>query len=218
MTLKHNDEDVSSLMKDRSLSQIWWNLNVVGRKGVKESKQLTYVFIAIAITNSVFLWFADPDSLPRQVRFISEQGFRLTSGTLSFLLAGFVFLLNSSNSDLLLKMFRRQHEGTTLDYLRYNTFTLLALFAEYVVATLIFAVILVYGQAGGLFSVLRASVYEPIGDFASKACFFSISMLFILIVVRLKSYITNVYHFAITGLVLKFAILENEEESSKEKQ
>ena len=217
MSLKHNDEDVSSLMKDRSLSQIWWKLNVGGKKGVKESKLFKHVFLAIAITNLVFLYFADPDSLPTQVRFISEQGFRLTSGTLSFLLAGFVFLLNSSNSDLLLTMFRRKHEGTSLDYLRYNTFTLLSLFAEYVVATMVFAVIIVFGQAGGLFSVLRAAVSESLGDFASKACFFSVSMLFVFIVVRLKSFITNVYHFAITGLVLKFASLENDAESAQEK-
>jgi hypothetical protein len=217
MTLKHNDEDIASLMKDRSLSQIWWKLNFVGRKGVKDSRLLTSVIVAVAIANSVFLWFADPDSLPRQVRFISEQGFRLTSGTLSFLLAGFVFLLNSSNSDLLLKMFRRRHAETKLDYLRYNTFTLLALFAEYVVATLIFALILVYGQAGGLFSILRASVSETLGDAGSKACYFAVSMLFILIVVRLKSFITNVYHFAITGLVLKFDSLESEEKASEKK-
>ncbi len=121
-------------------------------------------------------------------------------------------MLNSSNADLLLTMFRRKHQDSQLDYLRYNTFTL---FAEYVFATFVFAIVVVFGQTGGLFSVLRNSLPVFIGDFGSKAWFFIVSMLFFLIVVRLKSFITNVYHFAVTGLVLKFAKLEREPDSTE---
>lgn len=210
-----NDEDIGTLMKDRSLARIWLDLNVFGRKGVRDSKLLTIVLGAVAIANVGYLYFADADRLPEQIRFICLHGFKLTAGTLSFLLAGFVFLLNSSNADLLLTMFRRRHKTTQLDFLRYNTFSLLSLFAEYVFATIVFSGFLIFGQSHGLFSLVRQFVGSPIGDWVVKICFFIVSMLFLLIVIRLKSFITNVYHFAMTGLVLKFAEMETANETAE---
>ncbi len=67
MQLDHNDDDIAELMKDRSLSRIWWELNCTGRKGVKESRLLKIFVVVISVANFVFLLFADPDSLPSQI-------------------------------------------------------------------------------------------------------------------------------------------------------
>ena len=204
-------EDPKTLLQDRSLLRTWWELNVDGRRGIKNSRIVCFILASLAIANVTYLYFAPAKILPDQLRLIASDGFRLTTGTMSFLLAGFIFLLSSSNADLLRIMFHQRHKPSKLDYLRYNAFSLLSLFAEFVFAAIVFACLIAFGQKNGMISMALAQLPIALHDVAIKCGFFFVSMLFILIVLRLKSFVSNVYHFAMTGLAFKIDDMDRKE-------
>jgi hypothetical protein len=207
------DKDPIELLADRSLFQIWWRLNVTGREGVKDSKAIALLLVVAVTLNFAYLiCYAETDALPEQIRYMALHGLKLATGVLSFLLAGFVFLLSASNADLLYAMYKHEHEGTRLDYLRYNTFSLLALFSEFFAASLLFGIIVVFGQPLGLLPNLLGLVPDSFRDIVLRAGYFVLSTTFLWLIFRLKSYITTIYHFAMTGLVYKFDEMRDAEQ------
>jgi hypothetical protein len=124
-----------------------------------------------------------------------------------------MFLLSASNADMLSAMFSVKHKETGLDYLRYNSFSLLALFAEFVFGAFLFSLVVVFGQPKGMLPWLVNLMPHDLYIWAIRIAFFVSSMLFILFVLRLKSFVTSIYHFAMTGLVFKFDAMAHESDT-----
>lgn len=215
---QHSVEDPESLLKDISLSKIWYRLNVKGRKGVRNSIWSATFVVLSGLASSAYAYECDAVGIPEQIRFISLHGLKLTTGVLSFLLAGFVFFLSTSHTDLLHSMFRMEEDQTGLDYLRYNTFSLMALFAEFVVGALIFALVVVFGQINGVMPYFLDFFHDSVREAVLRIGFVVTSCVFILLVLRLRTFIINYYHFSMTALVVAFDKIAEEEEKAAEEE
>ena len=209
-------EDPKHLLLDRSLLKMWWRLNVTGRNGVRNSRLIFWAIALLAVIDAFYLFWTEVSVLPEQIRTIALNGQRSLTSVLSFLLAGFMFLISMTNAELLRQMFKHREPGTQLDYLRYNTYSLLSLFAEFIFGVLFFSAIIVFGQSGGGFgkflSLLPASVHDGI----LQVAFLITSILFLFFMFRLKTFVTTVYQFAMTGLVFKFDELDALEHEESE--
>lgn len=206
-----NGEDHIDLLDDRSLFRIWKRLNWTGRRGIKESKAGWWFLCCGSICGIAQAFIVDESWISAQVAFISLHGLKLSTGILSFLLSGFVFSLSAANATLLYQLVKVRDEETKLDFLRVETFTILAQFAEFVGATFVFAFFVLFGQPGGLLGTIANYVPDSVELGLKRVALLILNCIVLLLVVRLKSFVTNFYHFAMAALVIRFDDIEEQQ-------
>lgn len=149
-------------------------------------------------------------ALANHIASLSTASFSTGIGLLGFLLAGFSFFATVGDKRLFFRMAEIPHDDSGLSYLKYNFFTFMRVFIEYLVFTIVtLGLMVAFDKESGTRQWL-ATTYgksELAGLPADKAgTAIMLSALFgslVYLLMQLKSFIFNVYHIVMTSIQLE---------------
>jgi len=218
---------LDDLLKEKNLSAIY-----------KESRKIP--FSKSNIFAGLFVWgivtyhssmTSNFDSIANQLLSLASIAFSTSIGLLGFLLAGFSFFATIFDKSLFFQMAKISHDKSGLSYLKYNFFTFMRVFCEYLVFSIISLLLIAFCQNN---SFCRQWIFDTLSNmnwhhrlrFLAAPDIFCISMIFglfcgsfVYLIMQLKSFIFNIYHVVMTNIrwSLEEAYLEQNKTSAKEK-
>jgi len=182
----------SDLTSEKSL----WDVYKLSRRILPSTFQVIFVlisFIALA-SNSLFL-SNDQSIILADLRKWSEMGFSFSITILGFLIAGFTIFATLSKPKMMLAMMDHTNKETGLPTLKYNFFAFMKVFVSYISFLVIYALIVIFGQADGFISNIVS--YLPGADCVKliiiDIVYAVVGSSFIYLLLLLKSFVFNIY-------------------------
>lgn len=195
--------DPDELSKEKSLLAI----RMAARK-IPSSRFNRGCVLAAAVLSSgyVLLTRIDPSTLAQRTRELADMGFNFTIGILGFLIAGFTVFATITKEELFQAMALVRHGPTGLSTLKYNLFAFMRVFVDYLCFCSYCVAVKIIASPGGPLSEVVGLV--PGGGEAkgwmARVGFALTVTLVIYVLIVLKSFIFNVYHFVITNVQWAF--------------
>ncbi|QJQ94824.1 MULTISPECIES: hypothetical protein [Halomonadaceae] len=189
MSYSFKDTDLTS---EKSL----WDVYKLSRRILPGKFQVFVVLGSVALLIANAMFFAREESvLLADVRKWSEMGFEFAITTLGFLIAGFTIFATLSKPKMMLAMMGHINKETGLPTLKYNFFAFMKVFIAYIAFSLVYLLIVLFGQQGGLVSnvvsVLPHS--DCIRMILIKTSYAIIGGSFVYLLMLLKSFVFNIY-------------------------
>jgi len=198
------------LLKEKNLWQIYMGCRKLPRNKFNTIGIILTFLLLLAYT----IFSPNPvNILATQVRDWADIGINFASSILGFLLAGFTISATVTKPNLLVAMSRIKHESCGLSYLKYNYFSLIEVFIYYLVFVAVCLAVKIFGAPNGLLSNIL--VYLPDQLAWVKHLIVALGLIFIgtgffYLILILKSFIFNVYHFVMTGVRWEMENIDNE--------
>lgn len=182
----------SDLTSEKSL----WDVYKLSRKMLPGRLQLFIVATVTALLAINSFILTDDDSLILEdLRKWAEVGFNFSITTLGFLIAGFTIFATLSKPKMMLAMMDHIDKETGLPTLKYNFFAFIKVFIAYIFFSLLFLVISLFGQKGGLLS--NVIDFLPSPEFTKsiiiKTFYAIVGGSFVYLLLLLKSFVFNIY-------------------------
>jgi len=192
------------LIQDLLSEKTLWDVYVASR-GIPFSKLNNAVGIGVGFLCGLQSLAVTHENAVDQLATLATLVFNTTISLLGFLLAGFTFFATVADKSLFCRMATEQHESG-LNYLKYNLFTFMRVFIEFLILCVCSLVIVLFLSNGsGLRNLMTAAEKSSllsaiqIKVFAVVA-FGIISGTFVYVLMQLKSFIFNVYHVVMTSI------------------
>lgn len=201
MTFRGND-----LFKENSLLKIF--LTSCFKLSPSRFNTATTIILFCILAGHV--WIAPKDSaIIVIVRTLVEAGLNFSASILGFLIAGFTIFATLTKPSLLIKMYETTHPESGLNYLKYNFFAFLQVFAILLFFLGVCVVVKILGVPDGAFSKLLNYLAEnnswmhqdTVKAIVVDVSYLLLGTLFFYSVVSLKSFIFNIYHVIVTSIV-----------------
>jgi len=188
------------LLAEKSLWAIWSCL----RKSIKENWFNKAFLLGWLVIVSVHAWFATTprSDLLSQCRSLLDAGIGFGSSILGFLIAGFTIFATMSRPEMLLRLASTTHKESGLSWLKYTYFGLVEVFITYLVFVISFFVLRVLTVPGGGSSALIHQLPGGDGtsDVLAKILFAVIACAWMWTLLKLKSFVFNIYHVVMAGI------------------
>jgi hypothetical protein len=144
--------------------------------------------------------------LAQRTRELAEMGFNFTIGILGFLIAGFTVFATITKEELFQAMAVVPHKPTGLSTLKYNLFSFMRVFIDYLCFCSYCVAVKILASPGGPLAEIVGGL--P-GGAVSKGWLARIGFaltitLIVYVLVVLKSFVFNVYNFVITTVQWSF--------------
>lgn len=184
--------DDSDLTSEKSL----WEVYKLSRRILPSKFQVIFVLISfIALASNSFFLSSDQGVILADLRKWSEMGFSFSITILGFLIAGFTIFATLSKPKMMLAMMDHTNKETGLPTLKYNFFAFMKVFIAYISFLVLYALIVIFGQAGGFISNVVG--YLPNGDCVKSIMinilYATVGSSFIYLLLLLKSFVFNIY-------------------------
>lgn len=191
----------ADLTKEKSLAEIYRSL----RTEVREQPSNLAIGAAwsLAMALNVFLSTARAGEIAASARALAETGISFASSILGFLLAGFTIFATLSKTDLLLALATVSKKEGGLSYLKLNYFALIEVFIHYIVFVIFCVSVRMFCVPhSGLAMLVDQLPTESNStkQWLAKIVLWLLSSAFFWIILKLKSFIFNVYHIVMTGV------------------
>jgi len=192
--------DPASLTRETSLTEIYRGL----RSEVKEQPFNLIIGGVWAATVALNVSFstATPSSIAQSARALAETGIGFAASILGFLLAGFTIFATMSKTDLLVGLATHSEKKGRSSYLKLGYFSLIEVFIDYVFFVVICLALRLLCIPHSGFAHLINLVDHALGakSFLCKVALWFVSSGFLWIVLKLKSFIFNIYHLVMTSV------------------
>ena len=184
--------DKNELTKEKSLWDVYkLSLRISSNKIQKSLLIITLLFL---YANAFFLQ-DEVSILLKDTREWALMGFSFSITTLGFLITGFTIFATLSKPDMMLAMMDHFNEKIGMPTLKYNLISFMKVFIGYIVLSIVYLTIIIFGQEGGLISNLFAK-YSSILTFKDcviKTFYMLIGTSFMYLLLLLKSFVFNIY-------------------------
>ena len=142
---------------------------------------------------------------------MAETGFNSAMSLLGFLIAGFTVFATLAKPELLLTMLKHRHQKSGLSYLKYNFFTLVRVFAYFLIFSAFQLSVIVLGQRD---SIIAAVIkcwpdFQNILYWGNRFVLIVSAGLWAAVFLQLKSFVFNVHHIVMT--MIKFEAVKHNE-------
>lgn len=189
----------SDLTKEKRL----WQIRLQARKIPSSMFNQLIVFLtSLTLTMYAFSSPITTRSLSNQTREIAEIGFNFSASILGFLIAGFTVVATVPRQSMFHKMAEIIHDGSGLNYLKYNFFSFMRVFIDYLLFCFLCIAIRIFAFPNGPLSDLLD--YLPGNEMAKRNVarigFIILSSSMVYVLLLLKSFVFNIYHIVMTGL------------------
>lgn len=145
----------------------------------------------------------------------ASLGFTYTATMLAFLLAGFTILGTITKPSLLVKLAEITHPGTKLSELKYTFFVFINVFIQYLAFLATTTAILLFGTKNGPFVLVGELIKVHAGALAfnviQHAALVIIGTWFVLLILKLKSFIYNTYQMVVLAIVNEGATITKDD-------
>ena len=184
--------DDSDLTSEKSL----WDVYKLSRR-IKPSKFHVIVVVGcfFALTLNAVIFSNNEDVILADLRKWAEMGFGFSITILGFLIAGFTIFSTLSKPRMMLAMMDHTNQETGLPTLKYNFFAFMKVFIAYIALLLLYTLILIFGQSGGLVS--NVIDYLPNSDCVRTVIinfgYAIVGSSFFYLLLLLKSFVFNIY-------------------------
>lgn len=159
----------------------------------------THVIIMIIVTallslNSIVLE-TNISALLKNVRDWAAMGFNFSITTLGFLIAGFTIFATLSKPKMMLAMMEHTNSETGLKTLKYNFFAFMKVFIAYIWASMLFVLVVLFGQSDGLLSNLVSMLPNAncIKFVIIKSMYVYLGVTFVYLILLLTTFVFNIY-------------------------
>lgn len=169
--------------------------------------------LVIALVCVAWLYRGNPNEPAIAAKAAADVAFDLTVQILGFLIGGFAIFATVSDSALMIRLSQAEMKSYETSVFKYIFFNFLAVFYIYII-TLSFSCFI---KLCDLSPKLDISIYmndnnaDNILTLINSTAFFTVSMLIVWCIVRLKSFIWNIYQAFVTALITS-AILASADE------
>lgn len=204
--------DPSELTQEKSL----WDVFKLSLNIQPNNIQLfVLISTALLLYSNAFFLESNITILLNDMRQWASIGFSFSITTLGFLITGFTIFATLAKPKMLLKMMDHYNEKYKMPTLKYNLVVFMNVFIGYIVLSMIYVLIILLGQEGGLIS--NSFVYFT--EIASyKICIIKISYIFIgtsfmYLLLLLKSFVFNIYATIMT--FLRWEYINEDQRSNK---
>ncbi|MEK7952797.1 hypothetical protein [Luteolibacter soli] len=187
-----NPDDV---LAEKNLWQIY-----LASLGIPDSIFNWIVAVLAGVVAGGFAFIQNGEKILEAIQDLANLGFNSAVSLLGFLIAGFTIFAASASPSLLQLMLRKRHKKTQLIYLKYNFFTIVRVFIYFLAFAMFQLCIIAFGKKEGVFQSW-ATIFEVSEDVRMKlvqATFIMSVMFWAFVMMQLKSFVFNVYHFAMT--------------------
>ena len=191
----------SDITKEKSLGAIWWAY----RKNTPERRanRLLYGVPAVLGILHSFLGSQSVGQLLSEIRSLADLSVSFAASILGFLLAGFTIFAVMTKPDLFARMATTKYETGQLSFLKQNFFAFIDAFIVYLsFVTFCFAIHILgapngvastaLGQLGGDAMAVKRTVARVVLSVEIASLSYTL--------VKLKSFIFNVFHIVMTGI------------------
>lgn len=161
-------------------------------------------FILSFSVSAIRIWNKSPVAASSALISISDIGFSLSSQILGFLIGGFAIFATISDSRLMVRLAQTTMPDKSLSVFKTVFYNFLSVFAIYV-ATLSFSLAIKIGSAINVINLYRyvnSDVCDYILTTLNSILFLILSTLIALSVLRLKSFIWNIYQAFLTFMIV----------------
>jgi len=197
--------DEKLLTSEKSL----WDIYLLSRKiGGSKIQNFIVLLVAVLLSVNAFHFESSVGVLLTDVRQWAEIGFSFSVTTLGFLIAGFTIFATLSKPDMMLAMMDHINKETQLPTLKYNFFTFMKVFIFYIVFSVIYLMIILFAQSGGLFSNLFEYVLscDQLKIASIKIIYIVVGTSFIYLVLLLKGFVFNIYAIVMNFLRWEYVV------------
>lgn len=189
MSYSFEDKELTS---EKSL----WDVYKLSRKILPSKFQVIVLLVTmVALGVNALVLVNDDSILLSDVRKWSEFGFNFSITTLGFLIAGFTIFATLSKPKMMLAMMDYTNKETGLPTLKYNFFTFMKVFIAYIVVSIIYLVVMIFGQEDGFLSNIVALLPNEscTKSILIKTAYILVGSSFVHLLLLLKSFIFNIY-------------------------
>jgi len=186
---KFKDSDLTS---EKSL----WDIYKLSRRITTNKVQIfIVVFVVVALSLNAFVLQEDNLIILKNTREWAELGFSFSITTLGFLITGFTIFATLSKPKMMLAMMDHMNKETGLPTLKYNFFTFMRVFIAYILFSLVYLSIILFGQKGGFISNLLELIpnQQCLKVTLIKTAYVIIGSSFVYLLLMLKSFVFNIY-------------------------
>lgn len=182
----------SELTSEKSL----WDVYKLSRR-ISPSKTQVFLVISVMVLLGLnaFILETDITLILSDTRSWATMGFNFAITTLGFLIAGFTIFATLSKPKMMLAMMDHTNKKTGLPTLKYNFFAFMKVFIAYIAFSLVYLLVVLFGQEGGLFSNIFN--YIPSGVCLKlvtiKIGYVIVGSSFVFLLLQLKSFVFNIY-------------------------
>jgi hypothetical protein len=200
----------SELTSEKSLWDVYWL-----SRTIKPSKFQFFavVIVMLALAINAFVLEADITIILADTRKWASSGFNFSITTLGFLIAGFTIFATLSKPEMMLAMMSHRNKKTNLPTLKYNFFTFMKIFIMYIVFSVLYLAVELFGQKGGLLSNLIALM--PNGTCLKvsliKVVYIIVGSSFFYLLLLLKTFIFNIYTITMNFLRWEYRELKKQD-------
>ncbi|MCK9986692.1 MAG: hypothetical protein AzoDbin1_03164 [Azoarcus sp.] len=169
----------------------------------KLNRRVTITFAAL-LAISVYLGNQTASELATLTRELVNTGLTFTISILSFLIAGFTIYLTVTNSDMLVALSERRHNGNGLPWIKYIAFHFLRVMAVYIGFLLYCLAVQLFGSPNGALSNLLAllpSGAEQVRWQVAAISFVLTAGVMVNMVMLLQSFVANIYTTTMMNIV-----------------
>ena len=211
MTMNFKESELTS---EKSLWDIYWL-----SRTIKPSKfqflSVTTVMIALAV--NAFLLETDTTIILEDTRKWASSGFSFSITTLGFLIAGFTIFATLSKPEMMLAMMSHRNEKTNLPTLKYNFFTFMKVFIMYILFSVLYLSIELFGQKGGLLSnLLTLMPYTTCLKITLvKVVYIIVGSSFFYLLLLLKTFVFNIYTITMNFLRWEYRQIKKQEKTGE---
>jgi len=197
---RQNYPDFKELLAEKSLWDIWIKL----RRSIQESRFNKGFILMWAVFVGVHVGFSTlhRSELLTQSRQLIESGLSFGASILGFLIAGFTIFATMNRPEMLLAMASMPHKKSGLTWLKYAYFSLVEVFITYLVFVVAFfmARILII-QGGGMSALLNLTGISDVSkDWLARILFWLLASTWMWTLLKLKSFVFNIYNVVVTGI------------------
>ncbi len=201
--------DESELTSEKSLWDVYWMSRTIRPSKFQLLSVLT-VMSALAI--NAFVLETDVTTILTDTRKWASSGFNFSITTLGFLIAGFTIFATLSKPEMMLAMMSHRNKKTNLPTLKYNFFTFMKVFIMYIVFSLLYLAIELFGQQGGLLSNLLSLMPYSVclKSTMIKVAYIIVGGSFFYLLLLLKTFIFNIYTITMNFLRWEYRELKKQ--------
>jgi hypothetical protein len=189
----------SALTSEKSL----WDVYKLSRRILPSKFQVIFVLVIMAALSVNAYVFTESDNfLLSDVRKWAEMGFNFSITTLGFLIAGFTIFATLSKPKMMLAMMDYIDPATNLPTLKYNFFAFMKVFIAYIVVSIIYLLVILFGQPEGFVTNLVEVLpnHECIRSSLIKVSYVIVGGSFVYLLLLLKTFVFNIYTIVMNSL------------------
>jgi hypothetical protein len=155
-----------------------------------------------ALSVNAYVLVESDNVLLSDVRKWAEMGFSFSITTLGFLIAGFTIFATLSKPKMMLAMMDHIHPETNLPTLKYNFFAFMKVFIAYVVVSIIYLLVILFGQPDGFATNLVEVLphHKCIRSSLIKVSYVVVGGSFVYLLLLLKTFVFNIYTIVMNSL------------------